>query len=196
MTKLTQASRQLFSRPADERFETLADLLRACQAQQERSRQVTLTSASVQIAAVNEDLQLSMNGTGPLGLNDWSFTQLCALAGVAKDTVNRLSPNTAAQVFAETLPERVDTHTNLQALVVDGRLVRSLSGARYQRLWNSELVAMVIEFATDFTPPQKGFNGATGLYAGEQDLFCFMIDPTGWVELGDQAFAPGFFVWS
>jgi hypothetical protein len=196
MTRLTHASRQLFSRPPDERFETLSDLLQTCQAQQQRSRHVMLPSAKLQVAASDGELRLQRNGSGPVGLNDWSFTQLCGLAGVAKETVNRLMPHTAAQVFAETLPERVDNDTNLQALVLDGRMVRSLHGARYQRLWNSELVAMVMEFATDFVPPQKGFNGATGLYAGEQDLFAFLIDPTGWVELGDQAFAPGFFVWN
>ncbi len=48
----------------------------------------------------------------------------------------------------------------------------------------------------DFTPPQKGFNGATGLYAGQQDMFCFMIDPTGWTDIGGESFAPGFFVWN
>ena len=41
---------------------------------------------------------------------------------------------------------------------------------------------MLKEYATDFTPPQVGFNGATGLYCGEQDLFCFLIDPAGWAE--------------
>jgi histone H3/H4 len=39
-------------------------------------------------------------------------------------------------------------------------------------------------------------NGATGLYAGEQDMFCFLIDPTGWAEIDGQAFAPGFFLWN
>jgi len=35
------------------------------------------------------------------------------------------------------------------------------------------------------------------LYCGEQDLFAFLIDPTGWVEMGDgEAFAPGFFLWN
>ena len=34
------------------------------------------------------------------------------------------------------------------------------------------------------------------MYAGEQDMFCFMIDPTGWAEIGGEAFAPGFFVWN
>jgi hypothetical protein len=52
------------------------------------------------------------------------------------------------------------------------------------------------EFAVDFTLPQKGFNGGTGLYAGEQDMFCFLIDPTGWTDIGGESFAPGFFVWN
>jgi hypothetical protein len=48
----------------------------------------------------------------------------------------------------------------------------------------------------DFQPPQQGFNGATGLYCGEQDLFAFLIDPLGWTEIGGEAFAPGFFIWN
>ncbi len=39
-------------------------------------------------------------------------------------------------------------------------------------------------------------NGATGLYCGQQDMFCFLIDPTGWAEIDGQAFAPGFFAWN
>ena len=37
-------------------------------------------------------------------LNDWSFSQLCSMAGVQKGTVNRLSCKTASNVFDETLP--------------------------------------------------------------------------------------------
>ena len=61
---------------------------------------------------------------------------------------------------------------------------------------------MVREFATDFIPPQKAGDsggeseGGTGLYCGEQDMFCFLIDPTGWAEINGEAFAPGFFVWN
>src|SRR4029078_6824536 len=34
-------------------------------------------------------------------------------------------------------------------------------------------------------------------YCGEQDLFAFLIDPAGWVEIGvGEAFAPGFFIWN
>jgi|GEM_PF-3272636 hypothetical protein len=29
-----------------------------------------------------------------------------------------------------------------------------------------------------------------------QDMFAFLIDPTGWTEIEGQAFAPGLFVWN
>jgi hypothetical protein len=43
---------------------------------------------------------------------------------------------------------------------------------------------------------QEETTPATGLYCGEQDMFCFLIDPTGWTEIDGEAFAPGFFLWN
>lgn len=125
-------------------------------------------------------------------MNDWSFGQLAKLAGVSKETVNRLSPATASQVFAETLPRG----SKPLQVFTDEEGVRSIHGTSYTRLFNADLVRMLQEFAVDFQPPQKGMNGATGLYCGEQDLFCFLIDPTGWTEIEGEAFAPGFFLWN
>ena len=34
------------------------------------------------------------------------------------------------------------------------------------------------------------------MYCGEQDMFCFLIDPAGWTEIDGENFAPGFFVWN
>ena len=83
-------------------------------------------------------------------------------------------------------------------LFTEDDLVRSIHGHSYTRLHNADLVTMLREFAADFQPPQKAgaTGGGTGLYCGEQDLFCFLIDPTGWAEIDGEAFAPGFFVWN
>ena len=86
-------------------------------------------------------------------------------------------------------------HKPLQ-LFTQGEQLRSIHAASYTRLYNADLLDVVQEFATDFQPPAKGFNGATGLYGGEQDMFCFLIDPAGWTEIGGEAFAPGFFLWN
>lgn len=196
MTNLTQASHELFCRPADERFETLAELAAYCHIQREQSRRIKEPSSMFSPEAQNGRLTLRINGYQPVALNQWSFSQLCGIAKVAKDTVNQLRPQTAAQVLTETLQKRSDVDLDLQALVSGGSLLRSVNGERYCRLWNIELVRTVQEFAVDFVPPQKGYNGAAGLYAGQQDMFCFLIDPNGWTDIGGEMFAPGFFVWN
>lgn len=196
MASLTQASRELFRRPPDERFESLLDLARHCQGLKERSRR--LKEAGTEFRPVLHDgtVALQVNGHSPAGLNHWSCSQLCSIAGASKDTVNRLQPETAVRVLGETLRQRTRDDTDLQALVMDDAIVRAVNGEQYKRLWNADLVAVLQEFAVDFQPPQKGFNGATGLYAGEQDLFIFMIDPAGWTDIGGESFAPGFFCWN
>lgn len=95
-------------------------------------------------------------------------------------------------MFGETIPNR---NKPIQ-LLTTGKTVRSIHGVSYTRLWNADLLDVVREFATDFQPPQTACDGGTGMYCGEQDMFCFLIDPTGWAEIDGEAFAPGFFVWN
>jgi hypothetical protein len=188
---LTRASRELFSRSPDERFETLDDLWRHCREDKERSSERWHSPSEIKTLPNEGRLKLEV-GEAKYKLNDWSFSQVCKIAGVGKDTLNQLSPDTASLVLGETFP---NTGKPLQAWTGSGT-VRSLHGASYTRLYNADLLSMVKEFATDFSPPQRGMNGATGLYCGEQDMFVFLIDPAGWAEIEGQAFAPGFFLWN
>lgn len=137
-------------------------------------------------------MRLALGDDGAFALNHWSFSQLCGLSGVSKETLNRLTPTTASQALRETIP----SGSKPLQILTSNDAVRSIHGVTYSRLWNADLLSMISEFATDFEPPQKGAGGATGLYCGEQDLFCFLIDPGGWTEIGGEAFAPGFFVWN
>ena len=192
MQNLTRAHFELFRRRDDERFESLAALYDHCRSKSSRAQDRWHPPTQLEARALDEyGLTLAANDE-EFVMNDWSFSQLCKLAGVGKETVNRLYPSTAAQVFAETLPKG----TKPLQLFTDGAMIRSIHGTSYTRLHDADLVATIREFAVDFEPPQKGFNGATGLYAGEQDLFCFLIDPAGWTEIDGEAFAPGFFIWN
>jgi hypothetical protein len=192
MANLTHASRQLFGRSPDERFASMQALAEHCRTQ--RAASVDRWQPPQHLCAVAKDdrLVLTAGTDGAFELNDWSFNQLCNLARVSKDTVNRLTPETAARVFGETMP----TGQKPMQLLTTGSALRSIHGVAYTRLWNLDLVNVIREYATDFEPPQPGMNGATGLYCGEQDMFCFLIDPTGWAEIDGQAFAPGFFAWN
>jgi hypothetical protein len=195
MSNLTRANRELFRRTPDETFDSLDALWQRCRAQKESSTDLWHPPQEL---VPTSDMTLCVGGDGAeLMLNDWSFSQLCRLAGVSKDTINRLSSKTASRALQETLPA---ADKPLQ-LLTTGSQIRSIHGVAYTRLWNVELLSMLREFAVDFQPPQRaaGSTGearGTGLYCGEQDLFCFLIDPAGWAEIDGEAFAPGFFVWN
>jgi hypothetical protein len=192
MTNLMRASDELFKRSPDEIYDSLQSLYDYCREQKNAGLDRWHPPSSICVNG-DDNLLCNIGNDGAFLMNDWSFTQLCRMAGVAKDTVNRLTPRTAASVFGETLS--ASGNKPLQFLT-NGNRIRSIHGTQYTRLWNADLIQTLREFAVDFQPPQKGMNGATGLYAGEQDMFAFLIDPLGWTEIGDQQYAPGFFVWN
>ena len=192
MTNLKRASNQLFSRPEDERFPDFPSLYDHC-ANAKADSQVHWKSPTEVIPVSSQGrLGLKLSDDQEFKLNDWSFTQACSLASVNRETVNRLKTDTAAQVLLETMPMG---EKPVQVLTKAER-VRSLHGASYTRLFDIDVLRLVMDEADDFTPPPIGFNGATGLYAGEQDMFAFMIDNDSWVDIGGEDFAPGFFIWN
>ncbi len=213
MTCLTRARNELFRRTPDECFPSLIALWEHCQKRRESSLDHWHPPQSLHPTVNDRGLALAFGGEDPFHMNEWSFAQLCRLAGVSKDTINRISPQTACRAPEETLPS---SEKPVQILTKDSS-IRSIHGVAYTRLWDVDLLTMLREFATDFQPPQQagGSRGpavvsdedipfdpdpeppsGTGLYCGEQDMFVFMIDPLGWTEIDGQAFAPGFFVWN
>lgn len=184
------ASEQLFRRPDDERFGSLVDLWNHCHSQKQRS-QIHCRPASDLYPKVGKGLLMLPDGRS-FSLNDWSFSQLCGLASTRKTELRTLSPQQSDQRLREGLLRL----RNAVEVLATGDTARSVRPANHDLLWDADVLTMVREFATDFQPPPVGFNGATGLYAGQQDMFCFLIDPLGWADIKGQAFAPGFFVWN
>ena len=192
MANLTRAHRELFRRSPDECFETLAELTAHCRNQREASSELWHPSDLLLPQVFSDTVQLHMGNDGAYALNHWSFSQFCRLCGVSRDTINALSLEPASRALQETKP----AGTKPLQILVGEETVRAIHGTQYSRLWNAELLEAVQEAAPDFEPPQRAAVGGTGLYAGEEDLFVFLIDPAGWTEIGDQAFAPGFYCWN
>ena len=216
MQNLTRASEELFRRGPDERFGSLMELWQHCQNEKQHAVEHWPSPQSLRPNCQPGAVVLRLDTDREFHLNDWSFSQLCRLARVSKDTLNRLTPETASRALQETLP----TEGKPLQILSAGETVRAIHGTAYTRLYNADLLTMLREFATDFQPPQEAAeglgppavaddvppwetpdspsrsSGGTGLYCGEQDMFCFLIDPAGWTEIGGEAFAPGFFVWN
>jgi hypothetical protein len=192
MATLTHAHRELYRRGPDETFGSLPELYDHCRQERHYSADLWQMPHTLQPQIHEGELLIPLEQGGHAALTDWSFSQLCRLSGVSKETINRVQPETARLAFRDTLP-RSDKPVQL---LTTGQSIRSLHGLSYTRLWNVELLETVRDVAPEFQPLQTASNGGTGLYCGEQDMFCFLIDPTGWIEIGGEAFAPGFFVWN
>jgi len=192
MATLTAAHRELYRRGPDESFGSLSELHEHCRQERQYSTDLWQMPHTLQPQVHEGELLVPLEKGGHAALTDWSFSQLCRLSGISKETINRVQPETARLAFRDTLPQ---SDKPIQ-LLTTGQSIRSLHGLSYTRLWNAELLETVRDVAPEFQPPQTAYNGGTGLYCGEQDMFCFLIDPTGWIEIGGEAFAPGFFVWN
>ena len=192
MATLTKASRELFRRSPDERFDSFDGLLASCRNRRYEAEELWTNSLQFD-GNIDESshVRVSVDGS-PFRLNDWSFGQICRLCGVSKDTVNRLTPATATKVLRETLPS---LRKPFQVYSADGA-ARAIHGTAYTRLYDEEVLDVVREFKDEFSPPLKGMSGGTGLYAGEQDMFCFLIDESSRVEIRGESFAPGMFLWN
>jgi len=128
---LTAASRELFRRTPDECFGSLRELAAHCAVKRNESHDRWLAPATCSTAADGQHLVCQTDEGGLYTLNDWSFGQLCRLSGASKETVNRLSTETAALVLQETLPRH---QTKPWQLLTRGTSLRSVHGAAYTRL--------------------------------------------------------------
>ena len=103
MANLTRAHDELYRRRPDERFATVADLWQHCSDVRQYSTEQWISPAELAICPTHSDLQVTYRNQN-LSFTDWSFSQLCRLAAISRDTLNKLSPETASRVFQETLP--------------------------------------------------------------------------------------------
>ena len=162
MANLTRANRELYRRGPDEAFQSLQELHDHCRQERRYSTDVWQLPQTLLPQVHDGGLSLTLEKGGGVGLTDWSFSQMCRLAGISKETVNRLQPETATLAFRDTLPQG----DKPVQLLTTGQTVRSVHGVSYTRLWNAELIETVRDVASDFQPPQAAFNGSTGLYCG------------------------------
>lgn len=188
MTDRNRSRHRLFRRAPDKRFATFDDLAYHCRQIRHTSHYCWQTPNRL---TITDQLKLVI-GEAELSLNDWSFGQLCTLAGLDKGTLNRLTPRMASHVLQRMLPP---SDRPWEILATWGT-IRAIHALSYAPLWNSELIAVLREFAPVWRAPRANSTESRDLFCGEQDIFCFLIDATASVEIEQEEFVPGLVVWN
>lgn len=204
---LYAASNQWATRPADQRFATLAELYEATNRYRESARTALVPYADLSIrpsGADGADLELVGRAGTPAKLTHWAFGQLSRNAGAPADYLRSLPAELACRNLSYGLAKN-DGSANLLIHSNGSLVVRSATSDKYSRIWDSEVVRRLLPFTSEgwVTPParpaQENAPGAriateqdcgphtlirpgewiapAGLYASDHDLFVFLVNP-------------------
>ena len=109
-TNLMDAHRQWASRPADERFWNLDELIQRTGDCQRSSREIVVDPQELKVVSDGTDLQLMGGGlNGPARFTHWSFGQLSRLAGAPADYLRTLDGDLASECLNRGLQKRTES---------------------------------------------------------------------------------------
>jgi hypothetical protein len=219
-TTLTQANAQWATRPTDERFRTVAMLHDSVNKRTRQSTEGRLKMDEVSLAVRDSAVYVEGKRGGSAALTHWSLGQLCQRLGVPRDLLPKLDASTAAAVLNDRLPKSLksgDVDAKQRVLLSEDddlrRTLRALHGETYDRLWDSQVTATLMEYLPPGWRNPVAYAGGrfgaalepSGLYAGDRDMFAFLIDGGDWrpdqpdagsFDVDGERFNRGFFVWN
>lgn len=206
MTTLYDAHRQWAVRPPDERFDSVESLYRKVASRRAASNEEIRSVRSLDVKALDQG-SLAINGASPPAvLTNWSFGQLCSLAGAPARYLRTLPPELVTLCVRQTLG-KVDDECRLllrEPEVGNGSdhvICAAFTSAGYGRIWDAQVIEYLmqaVEGTPWHVPPSLPVGGSanSGLYASDRDIFIFMINSEDTVEIGNATLGRGFFCWN
>ena len=220
-TNLMAASRQWATRPEDQRFTSLPEMLDFSLGQREVSRSTAISSRRIEARPTVDDND-RMTGLVVVGPDEapavpthWAFGQLAARAEAPSGYLRKLPSDLAADCINHGLRSR--KIEDIGALLRGGHNLAELAavtGPNYGRVWNSDVITAIMDrfgdgASGDFTVPGE-FGTAldsvtkdnTTLFASDRDMFVFLADEKNRIEVPNRrngqpgSLARGFFVWN
>lgn len=214
MSTLTQASRQWSSRPAEERFVSLDEMMAKLQADRAISRAAVVSSRRLRAVPTDDNSGLMIEGPNghAYAPTHWAFGQAANLLGAPASYLRELPAPLAADCLNYGFQVERDAQDVGVLLQRNGEsTLRAMTGPRYGRIWNVDVVGALMDrfgdgATGDFRVP--GIFGRqvevdrqnTTLYAGDRDMFVFLADEQKRIELPNRrngqagSLARGFFV--
>ncbi len=207
--ELTKASQQWATRPADERFSTLEALHGHTSAMKAVGRDSKVTTRMLQAIPDGSAIRLGNStkpNAKPATLTNWSFDQLSKVAGAPAGYLRSLP----APLAAECINTGIMRHGEVgheSSLLVRHPLtedapysVDAVLSTSYTRIWNADVTSRLVRLSEQgpWQPAPAAFDGSRGLYAGDRDMFAFLVDNERRIFEKDPGggLARGFFVWN
>lgn len=149
MSELFAAMGQWATRPADERFWTVQDLLEATRSHRDGSAVSTPTPFStLRSEVVNGELCLAGRSGQSAKFTHYGFGQISQLAGAPANFLRQLPEGLASDCLNNRLKARGDDKAKHDARILfhqNGELVvRSVTTELYDRVWNADLVERMV----------------------------------------------------
>lgn len=223
MTTLSAASTQWSSRPADERFVSLTDMLTHVRNIRDRSFARAVSTRRIEVVPVDDTnhkglaIRGDLPGSQEVALpTHWSFGQIAQRAEAPAGYLRKLPAEIAADCMNWGLAQRPVDELGLMVHDANGGPAFELAaatGPRYGRIWNADIVTALVdrfgdgatgrfkvpgEFGVDVPITKRN----TTLYAGDRDMFVFLADEKNRIEIPNRRngkaglLARGFFMWN
>ena len=157
------AHKLMFSAPDDCKFMSLTDMRQDADEQRKRSIEI-LGSSSEMLFGTRDGQDYLAIGHDDFALTNYAYKQLARNIGLPIETVARLRPETRVRVFNELWQvNRNEGKHDMQFLAekLDGKLLlRAVTGTRYTRLWDSEVLETIDNTLTKagWVPAHPTFN--------------------------------------
>lgn len=214
---LTQASRQWASRPADQRFLSLPEMLQRMEYVRDHSHAKAISSRAIAFAPVGDDHQQLVATVGDDLLyapTHFSFGQVAQLAGAPAGYLRTLPSEIAADAMNFGMRFKRQASDLGVLLYHDGTTeLRAATGPNYGRIWNADIIKSLIENIGDGVTGNWKVPGEFGeavtvdrenttLYASDRDFFVFLADEERRIEIPNRrdgkpgGLARGFFCWN
>jgi hypothetical protein len=218
---LFQANRQWSTRPDDERFTSLPEMLAAAVQHRKNSSARVISSRAIQARPVEGDskalVAVGPNGQ-PVNFTNWSFNQLANLAAQGRNlptatNLRDLPGELAADCVNYGLQTRDAEDLGVLLYRNGESSLRAVTGPNYGRVWNHTVIQALIDrfgdgVTGDFKVPGEFGHDVeitkanTTLYASDRDMFVFLADEKHRIEIPNRrdgetgSLARGFFVWN
>lgn len=216
MSTLMQASHQWATRPHDQRFLSIPDMVSHFAERRQRSRAVVASTRAVRFEPDADNRGIRLLGERGVGYapTHWSFGQLAQLAESPAGYLRTLPSPIVADCLNYKLRHVRDAEDiGLLLYRNGGNELMAATGPNYGRIWNEDVCRALFDRFGDgvtgdwrvpgeFGQRVKVTKENTTMYASDRDMFVFLADEDHRITIPNRRngepgeLARGFFVWN